>query len=199
MMVGAIPILAAEDGISDIIFVAVLLVMSAIGAIASKIKDRKAGDKKKPEAPQRRIPPRRGARGRAEGTSVPPPRPHEAPRPVARRPTGAPAPRPEAVARPMPPRVPGVPDVAARQEYLRRQAEAVRRAQERAAEAERTTAQYLQETRARFAVPSAKAEPARRRVGRFRLNRATLREGIVLREVLGPPIALRDRQSEPLY
>jgi len=174
-------ILAQDDGgIEGLYYVIAVLILSAVGALAEKFKQKYGETEEKPRRPS---PPRPTARpGRPPlpteqrpKPAAPPSRPW--PRPPIRRPVQPPVARPAEVAERPVKKVP--------REFKRYQAEVLRPAVE------------ISETRPATEKPSPLVEVKKEKVecadiGSFDdLSLQDIRRAIVLNEILGQPVALR--------
>lgn len=195
-----------DDSSSQLLWVVAVLILSAISAIAGKIRERQERARKGPSAPRgrppagadvesskdmaedlppMRRPPRRDVPSRPM-PQVPrrPAPPTQRPVPSRTRPVEGMAPRP----------APSVPRPAAQRQGVRRSREAQAPPVARApitvsAESDAPARTVLPLPEAKPAAPAAPAAPSR-----LSLSRRQLRAAIVLREILGPPLALRDEE-----
>jgi hypothetical protein len=225
----AVNMLVARGGedANELYWVIAVIVLSVIGTIAGKIKER-AARKTPPTSPRQAEPPPESKEGAssvpsARRPSPPAPRPREpASRPMPRvprppvRPGGRPAPA-SGQSRPMPvpqrpgpgPMRPTIPTRPTRPTPPPRSAE--RPAARPAEPALRPVESVIVVEEVAVERPSSRGGPASGRpetpaaarrsmplaVRLFKLTPARLREAIVLNEVLGPPVSMRD--SEHLF
>jgi len=206
-MLHMVNILAArDDGASELIWVIVVLLLSVLGTIFGKVNE--AAKKKKP-------PPRPDESDAAaepgDGGAVPTPPPSReagsrpmprVPRPPIRagdRPIGIPRPKgpvmtPEGP-RPIPPRKPGPRRPASPPPSRRVEPRPVRAIAPEVAAFARQEGAVAPTLKERPVSPvSAPPGPAPRGI-RLDLTPTRLREMVVLREVLGPPVSMRDESS----
>ncbi len=204
MLLHMVNILAArDDDASQLVWVIAVLLLSVVGTIFGKLNE--AAKKKKP-------PPRPNESDAAAepGAAPPSPRPREAgsrpmprvPRPPIRagdRPIGIPRPKGPVMAperpRPVPPRQPGprrpVPPPASRPAEPR-PVRAIAPQVAAFARQEQAVGPALKERPA----PPVSAPPGFAPRGiRLDLTPTRLREMVLLREVLGPPVSMRDESS----
>lgn len=197
-MLHTLNILAAhgDDTTSQLVWVIAVLVMSAIGAIAGKIKEKTK--KVPPGPPGRPRPPAKGPASEGGGLSLPRPTP---PRPMPRVPRGSKpgGDRPIGIPRPA-----GLPTLPQARRPIPTPPPVTRRPAERSLEPVVTAMSGMTE-RPRPAndvvgtPPAAKAAASRQKRVASRglmLSPGRLREAIVLKEVIGPPMSMRedDRQ-----
>lgn len=203
------PMLAASD--FDLVWIVIVLVLTVGGAIANKIKE-KMGTPDESEPPRRRVPPPQ--EGRRPTPPVRRPAPPTVQRPAPRVP-GRPTPqvpkRPPrmtqtrpTVPRPQPPSVPRPVQVQRAQPVP-----PAARPPEPATQAALTVGQLIEEhaepvqarhDRTRLAARKRPVTRLRRKRTRsIRLSPAKLRNAILLKEVLGPPVALRQGNDDRLF
>jgi len=208
-------VLAARDGdSSELIWIIAVLIISVVGAIAGKIKERAqkppprtprppvprpSERAEQPLPPSRRVPPSPSAPPGRPMPRVPrQPAPARHQPPVVRAPEPAPMPR---SARPTPPKPPTQRRPVVRPPATRpAPAPSVQEVPRRLVEIGATLLEPTS-TRAAHALvdatTAAQVREGRRRRGTWGLSRSTLRQAIVLKEVLGPPLALR--RDEPSF